>query len=223
MGMTAEHATFLRRGGYPVHPNAALDNNERELISRYGYWLEALASGSLPPATPEQTQFIQVARGQAEPRSAFEVAWAKQQQAAEPVQIKVGPMEVAGRLERLQAARATTVAVHEEYATRRAAIMEQVRPLLDALDAEFAEQLRTSGDEATKLEADAREAVLAYGASFRHAGVHAVYAKPRITWDTRALTKYMKDHPEVEKFRRLGKPSVSLRYDAQSDIPPNQA
>jgi hypothetical protein len=212
--MPPEHAALLRRGAYPVHPAAALDDRERELLARYGYWLEALATGALSPSTPEQSQFVRVARGEAEPRSAFELAWAKHQWAAGPARPRVGPMELAGRLERLQAARAAALAVQGEYAERRAAIMERVRPLLDALDAAFTDRLRATREEAAQLEAVAREAVLAFGASFRHAGVHAVYTRPRVTWDSRGLARYSETHPEVAEFRRVGKPSVSLRFDA---------
>jgi hypothetical protein len=227
MGVPAEHAALLRRGAYPVHPAASLDDRERELLTRYGYWLEALATGALVPNTPEQIQFVRVARGEGEPRSAFEVAWSKHQGVALPAGPRVGPLELAGRLERLQAARAAARAVEEEYAQRRAAIMEQVQPQLEALEAGFADRLRATGEEASRLEAEAREAVLAFGASFQHAGIHAVYARPRISWDTPGLTQYMETHPEVAEFRRVGKPSVSLRFQAppeesQQDDGPRQ-
>lgn len=223
MGLPPEHAALLRRGAYPVHPAAALNDRERELLSRYGYWLEALANGTLPSSTPEQIQFVRVARGEAEPRSAFEVAWAKHQWAARPAQPRVGPMELAGRLERLQSAKAAAVAVQEEYAERRAVILEQIQPLLEALDAEFAGRLRATGEEVQRLDAAAREAVLAYGASFRHAGVYAVYNRPRVTWDSRGLVQYMETHPEVGEFRRVGKPSASLRFDALPETPSKQS
>jgi hypothetical protein len=126
-------------------------------------------------------------------------------------------MELARRLDHFQAARKFAAAVQEEYAKRQAAILEQVRPLMDALDAEFADRLKESGEEASRLEAEVREAVLAYGASIRHAGVHAVYARGRVTWDTRGLTEYMETHPDVAEFRRVGQPSVSLRYESASE------
>jgi uncharacterized protein YifE (UPF0438 family) len=196
-----------------------LDDQERELLSRYGHWLEALATGDLVPTTPEQIRFARVARGEAEPRSAFEVAWAKHRSAAGVGRPRVGPMELADRLEQLQAARTAAVAVQDEYAERRAAIMEHVRPLLEALDAEFADRLQATGAEVSLLEAEAREAALAFGASFRHAGVHAVYTRPRITWDARGLTRYAETHPEVAEFRRVGEPSVSLRFQPLPEIP----
>jgi uncharacterized protein YifE (UPF0438 family) len=189
-----------------------VDDRERELLSRYGYWLEALARGTLAPSTPDQVQFVRAARGEAEPRSAFEVAWAKQQSAAGTSRPRVGPQELSGRLERLQAARAAAAAVEDEYQLRRAAILAQVRPQLEALEAEFAQRLQASREEASRLEAEAREAVLEFGASFRHAGILAVYIRPRVTWDGHGLAAYTETHPEVAEFRRVGKASVSLRF-----------
>jgi len=220
--MPPEHAVFLRRGAFPIHPAAALDQRERELLSQYGYWLEALVTGALTASTPEQIQFVRVARGEAEPRSAFEMSWAKHQWATDSAQPRVGPMELAGRLERLRSARIAAVIVQEKYAERRAAIMDQFRPLLEAIDAEFADRLRASGEEAARVEAEVRETVLAFGASFRHAGVHAVYTRPRVTWDSRGLARYMETHPDVGQFRRVGKPSVSLRFDALPETQPPQ-
>ena len=213
MDMPPDHAALIRRTGYPVHPEASLDDGERKLLARYGHWLEALAAGILEPNSPDQHQFVRVARGEAEPRSAFEIAWAKNQWATETAQPRIGPMELAGRLERLQAARAASTAIQAEYAERHAAILERVRPLLEALDAEFADRSLAAADEAARMEAEVREAVAAYGASFWHAGVRAVYNRPRVTWDSRRLSEYMKSHPEVAEFRRFSKPFVSLRFD----------
>lgn len=39
----------------------------------------------------------------------------------------------------------------------------------------------------------------------------AVYSKPRVTWDGKGLTGYMVAHPEIEAFKKVGKPSVSIR------------
>ncbi len=182
------------------------------MLARYGYWLEALASGALAPITPEQQQFVRVARGDAEPQSAFEVVWVKCRRVAAPAPPQVGPLELTDRLARLVAARAAAVTAQDEYSARRVAIMEQVRSQLDALDAEFANRLAATGDESARLEAEAREAVLAYGASFRHAGVHALYARGRVTWDSKGLARYMESHPDVGEFRRVGVPLVSLRF-----------
>lgn len=212
MGMPAEHTALIKRANFPVPASVAFDDQERGLLARYGYWLEALASGTLAPITPEQRQFVQVACGDAEPQSAFEVAWVKCRQVVAPPPPQVGPLELAARLARLDAARAAATAAQDEYSVRRAAIVEQVRSQLDALDAEFADRIAATGDESVRLGAEAREAVLMYGASFRHAGVHAVYARGRVTWDSKGLARYMETHPNVGEFRRVGAPSVSLRF-----------
>jgi len=39
----------------------------------------------------------------------------------------------------------------------------------------------------------------------------AVYSKPRVTWDGSGLLGYMVAHPEIKAFKRVGKPSVSIR------------
>jgi hypothetical protein len=211
MAMPPEHTTLLQRNDFPVAPAGNLDDQERDLLSRYGYWLEALSRGELAPITPEQERFVRVARGQEEPRSAFEIAWLKQQRAVLP-RPSAGPLEVSERLDRLQAARLAAAAVQEEYDRRRAAIMESVQPLLETLDAEFADRLRATNNEVARLQGEARDAVLNLGASFRHRDVHAVFVRGRVTWDTKGLSRYAETHPEVAEFRREGKPTVSFRF-----------
>ena len=39
----------------------------------------------------------------------------------------------------------------------------------------------------------------------------AVWSKPRVTWDSSGLAGYMVAHPEIEAFKKTGKPSVSIR------------
>jgi hypothetical protein len=121
-------------------------------------------------------------------------------------------MELAQCLERLQAARTAAVEANDEYASRRSEIMEQIRPLLEALDNEFGDRLQETDEEVARLDAEARAMVLSYGASFRHSGVHAVFTRGRVTWDGQALSRYLEDHPELAEFRRVGQPSVSLRF-----------
>ena len=39
----------------------------------------------------------------------------------------------------------------------------------------------------------------------------AVWNKARTSWDTKALNRYAKSHPEVAALKKVGKPSVSVR------------
>jgi hypothetical protein len=220
--LAAAHTALIHRGNFAVPADGAFEDRERTLLSRYGYWLQALADGVIEPITPEQERFVRAVRGEEEPQSAFELAWTKYRRVAAPAGPRVGPMELAACLDQLQAARSVAVSVNEEYAARRAEIMEQVRPQLEALDAEYGDRLRDTGEEVSRLDAEARQLVLSYGASFRHAGVHAVYARGRVTWDNKGLAGYMESHPELAEFRRVGNPSVSLRFPSATQDPPNR-
>ena len=209
MTMPPDHTAALTRTGFPV-PAGDWTEAERDLLDRYGHWLSALADGSLSPVTPEQEQFVATARGAAEPRTAFELAWAKCRQ---PVAPKVGAADLAAQMDQLQAARIAAENARDEYEARRQAILKQVREELDALDAEFGPLISEKEEAAALAEADVRDAALAYGASFKHVGIHAVYARGRVTWDGKGLTEYARDHPDVEAFKKVGEPTVSLRFE----------
>ncbi len=213
MGLPVDHTALLNRGDYPLPPGADLDDAQRELLAKYGHWLESLATGVIEPVTAEQHRFVRAARGEAEPHSAFEVAWCRLRRADPPPAPEVGPLELAARLDEVRRAREAVAAARDESAARRAAILAPVQPLLDALDAEDADRQRALAAEVARLESAARDAVLAYGGSFRHAGIHAVYARGRVTWDDKGLAAYAESHPGVTEFRRVGRPSVGLRYD----------
>jgi uncharacterized protein YifE (UPF0438 family) len=81
MSTPEEHKKFLAKKDYPLGLACflKLSHDQRSLIHRYGYWLEALSSGLISPATPKQSRFIEVARGAQEPITNFEKAWHKMQ------------------------------------------------------------------------------------------------------------------------------------------------
>jgi hypothetical protein len=211
MDTPAQQITPLQRTNYPVPASARLTDQERGLLTRYGYWLEALATGSVSPTTPEQMQFVRVAQEGEEPQSAFEVAWVKCRQAV-TTPTPPGRRELAMIFNKLMVARTALANTKDEYSALRIAILEQVREQLDALDAGFADRLADTEAEATRLEAEARQAVVDHGASFWHEGVHAVYTRSRVTWDGKGLAAFAETHPEVTRFRKVSAPSVSLRY-----------
>jgi len=57
--------------------------------------------------------------------------------------------------------------------------------------------------------------VLKAGQSIKEVGIYAVYARGRVTWDGRGLSEYAQTNPEVQQFRRIGPPTVSLRYQGE--------
>ncbi len=62
-----------------------------------------------------------------------------------------------------------------------------------------------------KLTDEIKTAVIAGSASVKGTYLHAVYSKPRVTWDSKGLEGFMVAHPEIEAFRKVGNPSVSIR------------
>jgi hypothetical protein len=93
--------------------------------------------------------------------------------------------------------------------------MEQVRAQLDALDDEFSGRMRAAQEEVSHLEAEVKGVVLQAAQSVKHEGIHAVYMRGRVSWNSRELSRYAESHPELQEFRRVGAPSVSLRYKVE--------
>ena len=56
-----------------------------------------------------------------------------------------------------------------------------------------------------------RETVIEVEDTIKGNGIMATYNKGRTTWDSKGLEGYAVAHPEILKFRTLGKPSVSIR------------
>lgn len=219
MGLPIEHTALLRQHDFVIPAHYELDESERLLLLRYGRWLEALSSGTLQALTPEQEHFVRVARGSDEPRTEFERAWVKLSRLRGPFRAtdslhseSIGPMEAAGRVAELAEAKGRASALHAEHQQRRELVMEQVRAQLEAVDAEFGEQLRMADEEVGRLEDEVREAVRQAGQSVKQEGIHAIYMRGRVTWDSRELNRYAEMHPELLEFRRIGNPSVSIRY-----------
>jgi hypothetical protein len=211
MSLPEDHAALLRRHDFEIPADAALDDAERGLLSRYGRWMEALSAGAIRPLTPEQEQFVRAAHGEAEPRTEFERVWLKYAQTRKPAEA-VGPMEASARLALLAGARRFVASLRAEREQRRQAVLEQVRAQLDEIDAAYADELRAAEEVVGQREAEARQAVLMAGQSIKEEGIYAVYVRGRVTWDGRGLSEYVQTHPEVQQFRRVGPPSVSLRY-----------
>jgi hypothetical protein len=39
----------------------------------------------------------------------------------------------------------------------------------------------------------------------------AMYTKPRVTWDSKGIEGFSVAHPEINVFRKVGEPSVSIK------------
>jgi hypothetical protein len=95
--------------------------------------------------------------------------------------------------------------------TRRAAVLASVQAELDALDAEYDPALETASGKLAALESEIKQATAEHGETVKGVYFMAVYSKPRVSWNTKALDGYAAGHPEILQFREEGKPSVSIR------------
>jgi len=208
-----DHAELLKRTDYPVPPAAPLTDAERQIVARFGYWMEALTVGAIAPATPDQEHFVLAVRGMEDPTSAFELAWVKARETA----AAAPPATLAAAAKRLEETRAAFLAAQQEYAFRQMDVMAKVRPELDALDAEALPRVKALQEEMARLEAALKDGVRAAGKNFYHRGFRVLYSRGRVTFDSKALQEYAVTHPDLNRFRKVGQPVVSLRYQTPGD------
>ena len=91
-----------------------------------------------------------------------------------------------------------------------AVLTDEIKAKLAAIDAEFDPLTDAVNETIGVLESEVKTAVLSHGASVKGAYT-AVFYKGRVSWDTKALNGYAAAHPEIEQFRKVGNPTVSIR------------
>lgn len=94
---------------------------------------------------------------------------------------------------------------------KKAAIPAEVQKILDDIEVEFGSSQDAITQEIALIEAEAKSLVLESGETAKGGSLQAVYAKGRITWDTKALDGYAKANPAISEYRKQGDPSVSIR------------
>ena len=87
----------------------------------------------------------------------------------------------------------------------------EIKTKLAEIDAEFSDKLQVVNDTAASLEAQVKAEVTTHGATVKGDYLQAVWSKGRTSWDTKALDGYAAAHPEIERFKTIGAPSVSIR------------
>lgn len=101
-----------------------------------------------------------------------------------------------------------------------AVLTPEIMAKVEEINAEFQSKYEAlENDEmfvSRKAEYDAladevKKEVVAAGQTIKGSCLMAVYAKGRVSWDTKGLDGYVVAHPEVETFRKVGEPSVSIR------------
>lgn len=87
----------------------------------------------------------------------------------------------------------------------------EIKQAIADIEAEFAGKSEAVDENIEALTAEIKADVLAGGATVKGAHMMAVYAKGRVSWDTKALDGVVVLHPELAQFRKEGEPSVSIR------------
>ena len=87
----------------------------------------------------------------------------------------------------------------------------EIKAKLQEIDAEFATQYEGVDANITAITEQIKAAVIANGESVKGLFLHAVYAKGRVSWDSKKLDGLALVIPEVLKARKEGEPSVSIR------------
>ena len=81
---------------------------------------------------------------------------------------------------------------------------------------EFDYSVRELSQKIDDLKAELKPVFLERKLSLESDTMKAQYRKGAVKWDTKWLDGYSVDHPEIEKYRRVGQPTVAfvLRSDA---------
>jgi len=87
----------------------------------------------------------------------------------------------------------------------------EIKNAIADIDAEFDAPMQAAGEAINAAKNEIKPLVIANGATVKGDNLQAVYSKPRVTWDSNALEGFAAAHPEIEKFRKVGNPSVSFR------------
>lgn len=87
----------------------------------------------------------------------------------------------------------------------------EIRAELEAIDAEFSDKASAGELHAAQIEAQIKAAVVEHGASVKSTHLHAVYSKPRVSWDSKKLDGMVALIPQIAEARKIGAPSVSIR------------
>jgi len=87
----------------------------------------------------------------------------------------------------------------------------EIKAQIAAVDLEYAPILNDRRARAAALEIKIKAAVIEHGATVKGSRAQAVFAKGRVSWDTKALDGYAVGQPALLAFRTEGSPSVSIR------------
>ena len=121
-------------------------------------------------------------------------------------------MNVTELMQKLEDARARLDLLQADVAALKdKAVPAEVKLALAEIDAEHEDALNAAAEAYAAAEKAAKDAIAEHGESVKGQFLQAVWGKPRVTWDAKALDGYALNHPELFAFRKEGAPTVSIR------------
>lgn len=102
----------------------------------------------------------------------------------------------------------------QKQAMIEAVYTDEIKKKIAEIEAEFKPKYDVLGRTvaiADALEGEIRQEVLVAGETIKASRLQMVWVKGRESWDTKGLTGYAIDHPELEQFHKIGEPSTTLR------------
>jgi hypothetical protein len=92
---------------------------------------------------------------------------------------------------------------------------EKGRAVFNQIMRAHSEKIAVLDEQKASLQREVEPLILERSASVKVPGIQAVYTAGRVTWDSKTLDGFAMAHPEIAKARKVGKPSVSYRFDKE--------
>jgi len=92
----------------------------------------------------------------------------------------------------------------------KAAMPPDVVKALADIETEFWSKEQAAKANISELHDAIKRLVIALGETVKAVYGRATWNKPRVTWDNKGLDGYAIAHPEINVFRKVGEPSVSI-------------
>ena len=110
------------------------------------------------------------------------------------------------------------IAIRENLISEKQTLLDSVIPVeiklkMQDIEEEFEDKITQANENVQSLESAIKSEVKAFGQSVKGELIMAVWAKPRVTWESKGLEGFMVAHPEIKAFRKEGEPTVSIRFN----------
>lgn len=110
------------------------------------------------------------------------------------------------------------IAIRENLISEKQTLLDGLIPpeikfKMQDIEEEFEDKITQANENVQSLESAIKSEVKAFGQSVKGELIMAVWAKPRVTWESNGLEGFMVAHPEIKAFRKEGEPTVSIRFN----------